>query len=192
MDLEKSRIEAISERPWLTDTCVADWFYDATMVFRKPGHVIEDLVDIVSKNGAMLLNILQRPDGSIDDETAYLLSELADWYSICGEGIYGTRPYNVHGEGETIAQTENFKEERANWSCSDVRYTRKDRNIYAFMMKQSPCNVVILQKLNEIQVEKVVLLGCGEVEFAQNFGVLNVQLPDRLPTKHVNCLKIKY
>ena len=68
------------------------------------------LVDIISKNGTMLLNILQKPDGSIDDEAVYILKELAKWFAICGESVYGTRPWRNYGEGDTQAIIEGFIE----------------------------------------------------------------------------------
>ncbi|MDR0562826.1 MAG: alpha-L-fucosidase, partial [Spirochaetaceae bacterium] len=95
LDIEKSQFPGINPYPWQTDTCIGNWFYDASQPFKRPGHIIEMLVDIVSKNGTMLLNILQRPDGSIDDETRFILIEMASWVSICGEGVYGTRPWRT-------------------------------------------------------------------------------------------------
>ena len=99
VDIEKSQLPGVAERPWHTDTCIGNWFYDAKMPFKRPGHIIEMIVDIASKNGSMLLNILQLPDGSIDDESRFILRELGGWFSVCGEGVYGTRPYKIFGEG---------------------------------------------------------------------------------------------
>ncbi|MBR5721391.1 MAG: alpha-L-fucosidase, partial [Clostridia bacterium] len=73
LDVEKSQLTDISPDPWHTDTCIGNWFYDVKQVFKKPSHIIEMLVDIVSKNGCMLLNVLQKPDGTIDDEEKYIL-----------------------------------------------------------------------------------------------------------------------
>ncbi|MFW6313326.1 MAG: alpha-L-fucosidase, partial [Spirochaetota bacterium] len=73
LDIEKSQLTGINPEPWQTDTCIGNWFYDVRQDFKRPAHVIEMLIDIVAKNGSMLLNILQRPDGSIDDETRFLL-----------------------------------------------------------------------------------------------------------------------
>ena len=90
LNIEKSQLPDAFLKPWQTDTCIGNWFYDAQQTYTKPKHIIEMLVDIVSKNGTMLLNVLQRPDGSLDDEALYILEELAAWFRICGEGIYGT------------------------------------------------------------------------------------------------------
>lgn len=191
LDIEKSQLPGVQERPWQTDTCIGNWFYDATQVYKRPEQIIEMLIDIVSKNGTMLLNILQRPDGTIDDEARYLLEELAGWFPICGQAIYGTRPWRVFGEGDTRVTIDGFREDKTDWNSSDYRFTQKDGVLYAFMMKAPENNVAVIKSLD--QQEKVVsveLLGAGEVPFAQNYGVLTVQLPEELPTKYTNCLAI--
>ena len=93
LDIERSQSHNIKPKPWQTDTCLGDWFYNVRSVYKKPGHVIEILVDIISKNGNLLLNIPQKPDGTIDDECTYTLKEMAKWIGVCGEGVYGTRPF---------------------------------------------------------------------------------------------------
>ena len=85
------------------------------------------LIDIVSKNGTMLLNVLQRPDGTIDDEARYILEELATWFPICGEAIYGTRPWRVFGEGDTRVTIDGFTENKTEWNSSDYRFNPEGR-----------------------------------------------------------------
>jgi len=85
LDIEKSQLPGIMPEPWQTDTCIGNWFYDVRQSFKQPRHVIEMLVDIISKNGTMLLNILQLPGGSIYDETRFILDELAKWFEVCGK-----------------------------------------------------------------------------------------------------------
>ena len=92
LDIEKSQLPGIQEDPWETDTCIGNWFYDVRGIYKKPGHIIEMLVDIISKNGTMLLNILQRPDGTIDEWERWTLEEIGTWFDVCSEGVYGTRP----------------------------------------------------------------------------------------------------
>ena len=198
MDIEKSQLPGIAERPWHTDTCIGNWFYDAKMPFKKPGHIIEMIVDIASKNGSMLLNILQRPDGSIDDEAKFILDEIGGWFNVCGEAIYGTRPYKVFGEGGVKAVIEGFREEKASWGGDDFRYTQKAGNIYAFIMGPDESRICVLRSLSDERVKSVRLLdgsagaaGGRPVEFAQNYGVLTVKLPPELPQKYTNCLKLE-
>lgn len=191
LDIEKSQLPGIQEDVWQTDTCIGNWFYDAKQGYKKPGHIIEMLVDIISKNGVMLLNILQKPDGTIDAEARYILEEMAKWYAVCEEGVYGTRPFRVFGEGDTRVIINGFQEDKTEWNASDYRFTKKGNVVYAFMM-QAPENrvAVIKSLLEEEKVEKVCLLGYGEVEFSQKFGVLTVKLPEELPTEYTNCLAL--
>ncbi len=98
-DLERGVMPKINPDPWQTDTSIGDWFYNQNWKFRPVSWTIHMLVDIVSKNGNLLLNIVQRPDGSIDPEVEQDLEQMADWIAIHGEAIYGTRPWQVYGEG---------------------------------------------------------------------------------------------
>ncbi len=193
LDIEKSQLPGIAQAPWQTDTCIGNWFYDATQTFKKPGHIIEMLVDIISKNGTMLLNILQRPDGTIDDETRYLLGELAGWFKVCSEGVYGTRPWRSFGEGDTRVLIQGFTENKTDWNSSDYRFVQKDGNLYAFLMAVPESKVSVIKSLTpDEKVKSAELLGAGKVPFAQSFGVLTVQLPEKMPTKYTNCLKLTF
>lgn len=192
LDIEKSQLPGINQEAWQTDTCIGNWFYDATQTFKKPGHIVEMLVDIISKNGTMLLNILQRPDGTIDSETIYILEELASWFKICSEGVYGTRPWRAFGEGDTKVLIEGFKEVESEWNSSDFRFTAKGRNMYAFMLKAPENRVAVIKSLTEQDnVLSVRLLGGEKLPFTQSYGVLTVKLPQNLPTKYTNCIEIE-
>jgi alpha-L-fucosidase len=150
------------------------------------------LIDIVAKNGCMLLNILQKPDGSIDAESRYLLEELAGWFPVCGEAIHGTRPWRQYGEGDSRVVIEGFKEEKATWNNSDFRFTTRGQTLYAFMLKAPENRIAVLKSLGETdRVLSVRLLGAGECEFRQAFGVLTVKLPSALPTSYTNALAIQ-
>lgn len=189
LDIEKSQLEGIAERPWHTDTCIGNWFYDVRQVYKTPAHVVEMLVDIVSKNGNMLLNVLQKPDGTIDDEARYILESLAAWFTINGEAIYGTRPWRVAAEGVSRVNPEGFTERKVEWMPGDYRFTAKGNVVYAFMMAVPEDGVAVLRSFTE-RVQAVELLGFGKCEFSQPYGVLNVRLPDQMPTSLTNCLKI--
>ena len=91
------------------------------------------LVDIVSKNGNLLLNVVQRPDGSLDPEVEQMLNQLADWIAINGEGIYRTRPWLVYGEGPIRAKGGHFREDFS-YSARDIRFTTKGKTLYAFAL----------------------------------------------------------
>jgi len=149
------------------------------------------LIDIVGKNGRMLLNVLQKPDGSIDDESRYLLEELARWFAICGEAIHGTRPWREYAEGDTSVLIEGFKEQKTTWNSSEFRFTREGDTLYAFMLRAPDSRIAVLKSLTEQEkVQSVRLLGSGECPFNQSFGVLTVKLPAELPTAYTNALAI--
>jgi alpha-L-fucosidase len=189
LDIEKSQLPGINPDPWQTDTCIGNWFYDVRQKFKKPGHVIEMLADIISKNGCMLLNILQKPDGSIDEETRYLLDELAGWFAISGEAVHGSRPWRLSSEGDSRVLIEGFKEEEVAWNSSDFRFVQKGSTLYAFQLRAPGNGVAVIKSLTEAEkVKSVKLLGHGECKFQQAFGVLTVKLPDRMPTRYVNTL----
>ena len=192
LDIEKSQLPGIEEAPWQTDTCIGHWFYDAKQTYKRPDQIIEMLVDIISKNGVMLLNVLQKPDGSNDEEARFILEEMAAWISVCGEAVYGTRPWRVFGEGDTRVQIDGFREDKTEWNSSDFRFTRKGGTLYAFLMKTPENGVAVVKSLTpQDRVCSVRLLGAGNVEYSQSFGVLAVRLPRKLPTAYTNCLAIE-
>lgn len=192
LDIEKSQLPGIAEEPWQTDTCIGNWFYDVRQTYKKADQIIEMLVDIVSKNGTMLLNILQRPDGDIDSEARFLLQELAGWFPVCEEGIYGTRPWKVAGEGNTNVAIEGFREDKTTWNETDVRFTRKGNTVYAFLMARPQNGAAVIKSFRDGErVSNVRLLGGGSVPFTHEYGVLVAKLPERLPTSYTNCLAVE-
>ena len=112
-DLERGVMPGIRPYPWQTDTSIGDWYYNRNWKYRGADWVIHMLVDIVSKNGNLLINVVQRPDGSLDPEPEQILAEMARWIAINGEGIYETRPWLIHGEGPVRAKGGHFKEDFA-------------------------------------------------------------------------------
>jgi alpha-L-fucosidase len=192
IDVEKSQLPGINPQPWQTDTCIGNWFYDVRQPYKRPGHIVEMLADIISKNGTMLLNVLQRPDGGIDDEAKYILAELAKWFEIGSEGVYGTRPWKVSGEGMTKVLIKGFQEEKTEWNETDFRFVKKGNTVYAFMMGEPKKGAAVLRSFNEGEkIKSVRLLGVGPVEFSHTYGVLSVKLPEQMPAAFVNCLAVE-
>ena len=161
--------------PWHTDTCIGNWFYDVHYPYKQPDQIVEMLIDIISKNGCMLLNVLQRPDGTIDEDAEYILAELAKWFEVCSEAVYGTRPWRVFGEGDTRVTIDGFREEKTAWARSDFRFVQKDGAVYAFMMGIKPGETAVLRSFANDDVHSVELLGVGQVPFHKEFGVLSVR-----------------
>ncbi len=193
LDMECSVLSDAAELPWQTDTTIGDWFYDVRAVYKTPREIIDTLVDIVSKNGNLLLNIVQKPDGTIDDEGAFILDEVGGWLSVCGEGIYGTRPWKRCAEGPTKLQSGNYaKQSDIPWTELDYRYTCKGNTVYAFMMNPKPGQAMVQRSFNEgEEIASVRLLGGPELPFSHQFGVLTVVLPENLPAEYENALAIE-
>jgi len=192
LDIERSQLPDILPHPWQTDTCIGVWFYDVRQKYKTAGHIIEILVDIISKNGNLLLNVLQKPDGTIDTETRYTLEALAKWFSVCSDGVYETRPWKVSGEGKTKVHIDGFVEDKTEWDSSDYRFTTKGDKVYAFMLKPPENNVAVLTSFADEKVKSVRLLGIGEVPFSHEFGLLTVKLPVSLPVEYANCFEIAF
>ena len=190
LDIEKSQLPGIMPNPWHTDTCIGNWFYDVHSPYKRPEQIIEMLVDIISKNGVMLLNILQRPDGTIDDDAEFILQKIGAWFAVCSEAVYATRPWKVFGEGDTFVKIEGFTEDKTNWNRNDFRFVQKDGAVYAFMMGIKGGETAVLRSFSDIPVHSVELLGYGPVPFKQEYGLLIVSLPENLPAFCANALKI--
>ena len=186
LDIERGQREEIAEHPWQTDTSVGDWFYNVKDVYKTPQHVLETLVDIVSKNGNLLLNIPQRPDGTLDDECEYLLKRMATWMPSNGEGIFGSRPWEVSGEGPSSAKAGAFQEGAVEWSPEDFRFTRKGDTLYAYQMRcPEGCQAAIIRSLASGKARRVAavrLLGQGSVPFQQTGDCLTITLPALPPS----------
>lgn len=192
LDIERSQEDKITEYYWQTDTSIGDWFYNVKDHYKPWNVILESIIDITSKNGNILLNVVQKPDGTLDEECEYTLKKLAEWMTINGEGIFGTRHWHKSGEGDGgFKKTGGFDEKAVTWQPGDVRYTIKGNTLYAFLMRW-PGNMAILKSLPDVKgkVHAVSLLGFGEVKYTQNGAGLMVTLPDKMPSEFVNCLKI--
>ncbi len=195
-DLERGVMPGINPYPWQTDTSIGDWFYNRNWKFRPVSWTIHMLVDIVSKNGNLLLNIVQRPDGSLDPEVEQALHELADWTAIHGQGIYATRPWLVYGEGAVKAKGGNFKEDFA-YTAKDIRFTTKGTTLYAFALGWPEDGRLVVRSLarpngsDHGAVKTVSLLGYrGKLVWKQTGEGLIVELPAERPSKYTCGLKI--
>ena len=193
LDIERSQLPDISPEPWQSETCIGGWFYDKKATYKKPSHIIDILIDSIAKNGTMLLNILQRPDGTIDEEAEYILSDLTDWFAVNSEAVYDTRPFRVSGEGHASVIIEGFREDQVDWKDDDFRFVQKDDNVYAFIMKRDHNKTAVITSFTpEERVKSVEYLGKGAVNFVQHSGILIVDLPDDRDMRFAGVLKISF
>ena len=191
-DLERGVMPKINPNPWQTDTSIGDWFYDRNWKFRPVSWVIQMLVDIVSKNGNLLLNVVQRPDGSLDPEVEQMLADLAAWNAIHGEAIYGTRPWLVYGEGHVKTKGGNFKED-FKYTAQDIRFTTKGDALYAIALGWPADNRLVVRSLAPAAgpISSVGLLGYnGKLSWQQTVEGLIVTLPAEKPSPYTVGLKI--
>jgi alpha-L-fucosidase len=155
---------------------------------------VHDLVDIVSKNGNLLLNVGPRADGVIPDEPASLLRGLGQWLALNGEAIYGTRPWTRFGEGPTEVSTERFKEhEYAPFGAEDVRFTTKGEDTLYAICLGWPGEQAAIASLAEIapRIAGISMLG-NEQPLAWSLGTsgLRIECPSRAPCDHAVTFKI--
>ena len=195
-DLERGVMPGINPTPWQTDTSIGDWFYNKNWKLRPVSWTIHMLVDIVSKNGNLLLNVVQRPDGSLDPEVEHMLGGLAVWTAVNGEAIYATRPWLVYGEGPVQAKGGHFKEDFG-YTAKDIRFTTKGKKLYAIALGWPEDRHLIIRSLAKSrdakanQIRRVELLGYkGKLEFSQTAEGLFVTLPGQKISDYACALKI--
>jgi alpha-L-fucosidase len=195
LDVERGLIPGISPEPWQTDTCIGGWFYDKQCAYKTAEEVLCMLVDIVSKNGNLLLNFPLRPEGTLDVEARYVVQGVGRWMAVNGEALYGTRPWRLFGEGPTQMGTGDFEEKAREWTEKDFRFTQKGKTLYAFAMKWPASRGVCIHALgteNPERIRDVSLLGCSEpLHWSRDPQGLWVGLPERPPTEVVSALMIE-
>jgi alpha-L-fucosidase len=124
--LERGVQDKIEPHTWVTATCIGDWHYKRDVSYKSPEEVVRLLIDVVSTNGALILNIPLRGDGAIDAEERKFLQELASWIEINGEAIFETRPWTIHGEGPKQIKPNQFNEKVADeYTATDIASRRK-------------------------------------------------------------------
>jgi alpha-L-fucosidase len=195
-DLERGVMAQANPEPWQTDTSIGDWYYNRNWKFRPVSWVIKMLADIVSKNGNLLLNVVQRPDGSLDPEVEQMLAQLAAWNAVNGEAIFGTRPWQVYGEGSVQYKGGHFNEDYA-YNAGDIRFTTKGPALYAIALGWPSDGQLTIKSLaapvdgKGNQIKRVELLGHnGKLNFTQSANGLVVSLPSEKPCDYAWSLKI--
>ena len=149
-DVERGQLAHISPDFWQACTAVAknSWGYTVGNEYKTVNNILCDLIDVVSKNGTMLLNIGPHPDGHIPDEDTAILQEIGAWMKINGQGIYGTTYWRRFGEGPTLTPEGTFTDTlRDSYTSEDFRFTYKNGALYVFALSWPEDGVVRIKSL---------------------------------------------
>jgi len=187
-DFERGLREGIEPDHWQTDTSISNlsWGYIEHDELKTPDFLIHQLIDIVSKNGNLLLNIGPRPDGTIPDEVRSTLLQIGAWLKQNGGAIYDTTPWKVYGEGPTKVKAGfgNDKETKP-YTSEDFRFTQKGTTVYAIAMGWPADGHFVIRALGSAQQAKgisisaIELLGSSaKLDFHQSPDALDIRVPD--------------
>ncbi|MEF8787885.1 MAG: alpha-L-fucosidase, partial [Planctomycetota bacterium] len=177
------QVEKIRDEAWLADWPMNGWYYHRDVAgddYKSTGRILTTLIDIVSKNGVVMLNIPPKADGTIPAGVRKRLRGIGRWMEVNGEAIYGTRPWETFNEGE------------------DIRFTRsKDGETIYVICLSWPGDRLEVQSLasgSELcprDIEKVSMLGTdGELEWSRTGKALQVDMPKERPCEHAFAVRV--
>jgi len=191
---DKLPADIIEPDPWQMDICIGDWHYKQGQVYRTAADVVPYLVDVVAKNGNLLVNFPIRADGTLDAAEHAILDELTAWFRVNGEAIHDTRPWRVFGEGPSRAEPVDFPFRKHRLGPGDVRFTEGEDALYAFIFAWpgdgGPLTIGSLGTAAG-RVRRVSLLGGGPLAWRLVAERLEVTLPAVPPGRHAYALKLE-
>lgn len=203
-DVERGIPDRPRKEYWQTCTCIGDWHYKKSIgSYKSAATVVRMLIDVVSKNGNLLLSIPLNADGEYDSREAAVLDGIEAWMKINGESIYGTRTWEAcFGEGplaEAVnGMTAQGFNEGQNYTSADVRYVTKGDTIYATIMAWPSAGEYLMKAFSPLaesyngEVEKVELLGYGSVEFRHGGQGLVINVPSTHPSDIAPAFRITF
>ncbi len=197
-DFEKGRMDQLTEHCWLTDDTISmgSWCYTKDLAIKPVAMVLHSLIDMVSKNGCLLLNVSPKADGSIPQNQRDVLLAMGKWLRINGEAIYGTRPWIRYGEGSTtIGKSGGFIKEPT-YTAQDVRYSasKDDLILYATLLGWPGAGKTITLKSvhRDTGIKSVRMLGSDEViPWTIGRGGLTLTMPSKAPSELAVSFRIE-
>jgi alpha-L-fucosidase len=200
LDLERSKMDEIREPFWQTDTAVStnSWGYVSNHKYKPVNRLVDDLVDIVAKNGCLLLNIGPRADGTIPEHEQEMLLEIGGWLDVNGEAIYAAQHWKIYGEGPTGTATGHLSEKKNKaFTAEDIRFTTKDDALYAIALGWPEDGKVTIRTLKAGadlypgEISKVQLLGSeAKLKWNRTADGLTIAVPAEKPCDHAIVFKI--
>ena len=202
-DLERGKMAGINKLTWQTDTSIGknSWCYTEGWQSKDANTLVDDLIDIVSKNGTMLLNVGPKADGTIPQDQTDILLAIGKWLDVNGEAIYGTRCWKTFGEGPTESEDGYFSEQKKQdaFVADDYRFTTKNGKLYAIAMawpEDGKGNIISLgkgSKYCEWDVQSVKMLGSDEkIEWTQTDKGLSVSFPKTKPGEFAYVFEVDF
>lgn len=206
-DVERGAPNEIISQPWQSCSCIGGWHYNTSIYennsYKSAANVVKLLVDIVSKNGNLLLSVPLRADGTFDEKEEKILKEFGAWMKINSEAIYDSRPWKVFGEGpiadsDIALNAQEFNEGAYGVATSkEIRFTQKGNNLYAVALAWPEDGMIVIKSLSESsrllneKINEVELLGYGKIDFIQTEKGLEVSLPETNLNDIAPVIKIK-
>ena len=205
-DVERGAPDAIQDLPWQTCTCIGEWHYNKHVYYedryKTSAQVISMLVDVVSKNGNLLLSVPLRGDGTPDPTEIRIVTQIGHWMKINSESIYDTRPWVIYGEGPATdtanpINAQGFNEGRLKYTAKDIRFNKKGDKVLYVTLLGVPEEDITVKALgsktaqNSRKIKSITLLGSDkEVKWIQNKDNLAIACPTDIPSEEAVVYKV--